>query len=127
MAMNPNWFYVKILMDGVYPKSVTDLAKKLDISPEEIARNKQIDASMIIDFAMRRDLVMNISSLMQTPDSPDEVLIEFMDKSTLICLDTVENLTKQIDKFLRLEPTIRMNPLPQIAYIPIQIEEGEEE
>lgn len=125
--MNPNWFYVKILMDGVYPKSVTDLAKKLDISPEEIARNKQIDASMIIDFAMRRDLVMNISSLMQTPDSPDEVLIEFMDKSTLICLDTVENLTKQIDKFLRLEPTIRMNPLPQIAYIPIQIEEGEEE
>ena len=126
MAINPNWFYVKVLMSGVYQKTVTDLAKKLNVPPEEIAQNKNIDGNVIIDFAMRRELVMNISTIMQTPDSPNEVLIEFLDKSNLICLDTVKNLTERIDKFLKTEPTIAMVPYPQIAYIPIQMEEEEE-
>lgn len=117
--INPNWLYLKLLINGAYPKSITDLAEKLNISPEQIAKDKGVDGTMIVDFAIRRDLVMAITSIMQTPDSPTEVLIEFMDKSTLICIDSVGNLTRKIDAFLQQEPTTQMTPYTpqQFAFV----------
>ncbi len=131
--MNPNWFKVRVLYNGIYPKSINELAKKLDLPPEEIAEGKrkkgeQIETDVIAYSYIRRDDIQKIAAMMQIPDSPEETLIEFIDGSSAVVFEFHETLVKRVDKFLQLEPTIKLYPRPMFIHHDMsEVEESEDE
>jgi hypothetical protein len=66
--------------------------------------------------------------MMQIPDSPEETLIEFIDGNSAVVFEFHETLVKRIDKFLQLEPTIKLYPRPIFIHHDMsEVEETEDE
>lgn len=104
--MNPNWFEAQMKYDKVYPKEIRDLAAKLGVEEDEIAKSKGISPGTIGKIWIRRDEIEVIFRIQQDPLSPEESIVEFGNGTVLCLWDPKQNLWKKIDKFLHLEPTL---------------------
>lgn len=113
---NGDLFRLRIVYSGIYSRNVIELAEKLDVPVEDVAKSRG-DVGLVSAYEwIRRDVVMNIMKLTQLPDSLNETLIQFADGSSMIVDDRHDLLAKRIINFLKTPPSVEFAPR-QLIYI----------
>ena len=115
MIDNGDFFKIKIRYADIYPASILNLAKKLDVDPKLIAESKKSNKEVFAYQLLRRDEIRMVERITQIPDSPNESLIEFMDGTHMVAYYRYDKLGRDIISFLKIPPSVEfweMSPPP---------------
>lgn len=98
--MKENFLRLKIVISNIYPASVRELAEKLDVPAETIARQKGIKPGEVVDEYIRRDIIEMIDRITQNPDNRQQTILSYVDGSFDVIDEAPNDVVKKIGKFL---------------------------
>lgn len=101
---NNEWIDLPVYQTELYPKRIRDIAKKVGVTVEEIAKNEGISPGTILWEWVKREDIMEVFRIIEYPDNPEMSIILLLNGEQLIVDMPHRKLMARIHKFLLTEP-----------------------
>ena len=89
-----------VVIGNIYPKSIRDLAEKLEVDVEDVAKSKGITPGARVKQYLRRDIIEMIDSVTENPDNPNQSILNFVNGTFELVDHRLSYVMARIDKFL---------------------------
>lgn len=98
--MATHFLKLRVMISDIYPKHIREMAEKLEIPVEEIARSRGISAGKVVDDWKRRDIIELVDMITEHPDHPDHCILNYVDGSFDTIAEPANKVARKIQTFL---------------------------
>lgn len=101
---NNEWIELPIYQSDLYPKDIVEIAKKIGITVEEIAKNEGITPGVVLQEWVKREDIYDIFRIVEYPENEKMSVMFLLNGEQLIVNMPHKKLMDKIHRFLMKEP-----------------------
>lgn len=117
--VNNEWIELPVFNTTVFPKEIRNIAKKVGVDPAEIAKSKEVKAGCIIKEWIKREDIMNVFRICESPDDENMSILLLISGEEMIVDMPHRKLMNKLHKFLLKEPQYNFEHGGEVMVVPI--------